>query len=529
MKTKLFLLAVVTFFCQMIYAEYAIIGRIAYHLDFENLTATVLNFQVDTDYPCDVTIPERVFYKKDIYKVTRFSYYAFDYDAVSNYQMTSLFLGSDLASLGLNGSFEREKAERDYRYNYKEARANIEHIELPQTLEVIDGGAFVGMRRLKSLIIPASVKKFANVKSGNLLNGSRSETFPRLETITILGTPTCEAGYYLDNSERVVSVAAQVEQGDFDYIKMMAYVVAGIDTLTNSSVICPKLRYFNMPRAKAAIEKAQNNRSWCNFYNARLETICADYNTKLKEHVFYDGTILTYENVQLSENIDYIKKSYNLQKDNIFSRYNTLIEGKMEENLRNNDKVKYLNAYSIAYPDKKHFIDSLLLEFRCHNEAKSYDVIIDAIGGKSINLLTCRQEQYLNYAYYFKDQTEFNERYNLAASNDDFMKEIRERKEAKKSFEDFNRDMENNPNVNLQGMFSSNDKKIREYLGHVCFQKRKCYYYDDAINVVISINKNAKKEYEKNGQYFASPKEFFEAYISSQYKAELKKHKQQVK
>lgn len=501
MKRNL-LLAVVLYICQLSYAESAIIDHIVYSLDFDDLTATVLNFQTDTELPCDVKIPGHVRYKNDIYKVTclKHNYYS--------------------------------KYDYKFSYDYEEARANIEHIELPNTLEEIEKGAFAGMKRLKTLIIPSSVKRFTYVAIWDLLGGGSFETFPRLETIIIQGTPTCELG--LGEAEQEVSVASQVEKGDFDYIKMMAYVVARVDSLTNKSELCPNLKTFSMPQAKAAIETAKKNKSLCAFYNAKLEEICTEYNTNLKNNAFYDGTTLTYENIKLSDDIEAMKRPYRQQKESLSNEYNDLMQGKMERNLRKNDKGKFIECYKIAHPEKLSFIDSISLEYSCHYYQESYklndfyklnDIIIDAIDGKRITLTSCREEYYREYAYLFKDRAEYNENYNKAVSYDAFIKVIQERKQAKNKLIDLKLMLNNNPKVNLQGMFSSNDSKIRLYLGYVIYFQS-TYYYDEAITTFISSNEKAKKEYEKNGHFFDGQIDFFEAYISLEYKNILKTRKQ---
>lgn len=496
MKRKIYLLAVVAFFCQFIYAEYAIIDRIVYDMNLDDLTATVLNFQVDIDYPCSVIIPGRVLYKNDIYKVTRMRH----------------------------GYFS--KYDYEFGYKYDEARANIEYIDLPNTLEEIEKGAFAGMRRLKALIIPASVNRFKYVAIWDLLGGGSFQTYPRLETITILGTPTCEKGMGKDEQE--ISIAAQIENEEIDYIKMMAYIVARVDSLTGRSELCPNLKIFSMPKAKAIIDLATKNKIKCAFFNEELQKACAYYNSKLKENAFYNGTVLTYEKVKLNQNTDIMRDTFYKERSNLMKKYKDLNEGKMEMSLRYYKKGKYIQCYSIAHPDKKAFIDSLLLELRCYDESEYNDAIIDAIDGKSITLTSCRDEQYQEYYYFFKDRNEFDVRYNLATSNEAFTNEIEERQKANDNLKNMKEKLLDDPLVSFQGILSKEDHASRYFSGVLLFFKGK-YYYDDAINAVLTLNKKAKKEYEKNGQYFASPKEFFEAYISSQYKAELKKHKQQVK
>ena len=82
-------------------------------------------------------------------------------------------------------------------------------------------------------------------------------------------------------------------------------------------------------------------------------------------------------------------------------------------------------------------------------------------------------------------------------------------------------DLTENPTVKLQGMSSTEDPTPLYCMGLVSYCKAK-YYYDDAVTLVLTINEKAKKEYEKNGHYFNDKMEFFEAYISSEYKTTLK-------
>ena len=478
----------------MSYARYAIIDHIVYDLNLDDLTATVLNFQTDTEVPCDVKIPEYVLYKNDMYKVTGLKH--------------NPFINSTYCSY-------------DYKYSsykYWEARENIEHLELPNTLIDIEKGAFNGMRRLKALIIPASVKTFTYVAFWDLLSGCSCGTYPRLETIIIQGTPICERGIDI-RTYKEVSVGAQIATGEFDYIKMMAYIVARVDSITNKSELCPNLKLFSMPKAKEALEAAMKNKSVCSSYNLKLKALCVEYNAKLKEHAFYDGTILTYEKVRLSDDIKVMKLAYNQEKENLSKDYNALVESKMQKNLRENNKEKYVECYKIAHPDKKAYIDSVLLEFRCKYDYDDY--IIDAIEGKSISITSCREGYYKEYAYLFKDRLEYDSRYDMAVSNKTFMNEIEDRKNAKQRLKMLTWKLEKYySSVKLQKIYSYGSSFYEE----INYYKTG-YYYDEAINAILSLNDKAKVEYEKNGQYFANQEEFFEAYLSSEYKNILKNKK----
>lgn len=209
-------------------AERAVVDRIVYELDLMNMSAKVLNFQTSLSEPCDVVIPSTIIYKNDRYVVTE---------------------------LSEESMFSNEKL----RYDYREARLNIEHISLPNTLKVIHNGAFDGMRRLKDLIIPASVELFTHIYyeeepyGTNLLLESYSIWgdkiyFPRLESIQVLGTPT------IDYNNEKITVASE------NYSTMVGKAIAGIGT-PYASIYCPNLKSFSMPKAEEAIEETRKNQA----------------------------------------------------------------------------------------------------------------------------------------------------------------------------------------------------------------------------------------------------------------------------
>ena len=209
-------------------AERAVVDRIVYEFDLMNMSAKVLNFQTSLSEPCDVVIPSTIIYKNDRYVVTE---------------------------LSEESMFSNEKL----RYDYREARLNIEHISLPNTLKVIHNGAFDGMRRLKDLIIPASVELFTHIYyeeepyGTNLLLESYSIWgdkiyFPRLESIQVLGTPTIDYNY------EKITVASE------NYATMVGKAIAGIGT-PYASIYCPNLKSFSMPKAEEAIEETRKNQA----------------------------------------------------------------------------------------------------------------------------------------------------------------------------------------------------------------------------------------------------------------------------
>ena len=529
---KKLIMATLLLCCQFMYAEYAIIDKIVYSVHFNSLTATVVNFQTNTSTPCDVTIPETIRYKNDTYKVTGLSYYAFNYSAMSYYQEASMLFGAGLASAGLNNAYKREQEESKYQYNYEEARANIEHLNLPNTLTYIVAGAFTGMKRLKTLVIPASVKTLNDVSAGYLLDGSKGrgsyQTYPRLESITILGTPTFTICSYhggsfgynpIYDSDKEINAYIQNANGDFIYVSKLAFVVANIDSRTNSSQMCPNLKSFSVPYMEKAIEEAK----LCKEYNSQLETICAEYNSRLKTNIYYDGSMLKFTPIQFGTQPEAMTDSLQSKKEKLAREFSTLDKGQMERNLRANDINKYIQCYVVAHPEKKALIDSVRLEYRCYSN--SDNEILDAIEGRPISTQSCREKQYLQYQNLFSDMNDFNSRYNLASSDSVFQSEISTRNEVIGSLRSFTEIIKNNPKENIQGMSAAKIGSFPYRINMYIKLFKESYYYENAQNVVFEYNQHINKEYNKNGQYFDNPNEFFEAYSSSEYKTILKDKK----
>lgn len=520
---KFFIIALLSLSSLSSFAEFAVIDRIVYLMDFEKLTATVLNFQTSTTMPCSVNIPETIWYKNDTYMVTGLACYSFDYDAFSDYQATAMFLGVGLASLGMNDAYEREREERKYKYDYAEARANIEHLFLPNTLTEIKAGAFDGMKRLKELVIPASVVTFTDLKIGNVLCGTNNSRYPRLERITILGTPSCATGFYVDG-QKEVNVGMQNAKGEYTYKEEMAYVFAKIDPYSRQSDICPNLISFSMPNADKGIEDAINNKSLCEKYNKDLETLCNNYNAALKEHVFYDGTVLTCDPIKLSNRLKDMRQPFLSQQIRLKDEFEALVNGKMEAKLRQENKGKYIQCYRIAHPEQQRMIDSIYLECRCRHSWDIDNAVLCAIEGKSYSLASCREEKYKEYGTLFADRAEYDSIYDAAENDYDFRERIGNRMNIKNRLVSFEDNLKRNPKMKLQGIAASDKYQPFNFMSYYKLLKYS-YCYSKAVQLVLSLNEQAKKEYSKNGHYFSSPEEFLEAYISAQYKAKLKERK----
>lgn len=514
----------------MLYSsEYTVINHIVYSLDIDELTATVVNFQTPTDRTCHVTIPETIWYKEDKYNVAGIALEDFNYNDLylASYLVSSLFDNALIDYNISNKANETGKMFSDFQYDYQKARANITYLDIPNTVIVIRNGAFSGMTRLKELTIPASVVALYSYSNENI-------RFPRLEKVSIGGIPS------LITWGTVIDPTIQDSIGNFTYISEVAKAFVGIDPNTGKSEMCPNLKSFSMPAAKKAIEKAidekRKNELLCdsvsNFYNLALERECEEYNKKLAKHPYYDGTLLSSNKVKWNRDTCIIRKDYLEQTQKLSHKYDSLVNGEMEARLRKNNVEQYIKFYQIVHPEKKAAIDSLALEFRCWDKGNFHkNVILNFIDGRNIDLHSCRQKYYVDYGDLFADKEEFDKQYDSIESDSDFRAEI-EKRIAERNLLNLKkrkvkRYMNDSKDIKFQGVLSPKHT-FHDSFEIIYENMRTPCCYEEFISSFLSINTKAAKEYGRNSRYFKDKKEFFEAYITPEYKKILKSNKQRL-
>lgn len=551
MKKSLFSIIIVLLYCPFAFAEYVVINRLVYKTYLKDLTATVLNYQTSIDVPCDVIIPETITYKNDIYTVTGLS---------NPFEDT-------LSIYGNEGSYSNQRLffshtpsyKYDYPYEYGKARANIEHIYLPNTLKHIEAGAFAGMDRLRSLVIPSSVQTFSNlgikIGLGNFLSGgglfSPSTTYYRLDSIIILGAPSCtvlEQGddnkigdvlsiiYGVDGipvKKEHIELSLQDSVGEYIYLKEMARIVAGIDAKTGKSELCPNIKLFSMPKAERILAEKLKVQDFCNKSNDTLIKLRDSLNAQLREHPYFDDSSLSFDSIS-SDTILTIKIKYEQQKNSLLKQFKDLVNGEMKSNLKKNDSVKYLSVYRQQHTEVAHTIDSIYGEYCCYTESQQNKFVMQVLDGLTIDSKSCRCFLYEQHYALFNSKSEFDSIYNIFLRdtqlhkyvniNDPFYVEILRREEAYDILNELYSTLLKKPKVKLQGMKTAK-KGVPHIIAAHLNTLKKTYFYDRAVKYIFDINKPINTEYLKNGQYFTNQQVFFEAYISSEYKKTLKANK----
>ena len=513
MKKILIIIVAVLMTTRMMAIEYAVIDRIVYSLDLKTLTATVLNFQTSKSEPCDVTIPPTVEFKNDTYTVVALDFSNFGYDS-------------------------------DLYYQYDKVRINIEHVYLPNTIETIWAKAFSGMIRLKEITLPFSVKNLVAIEKtsglfayyhSQYLLGDGDEVFPRLEKITILGTPEC-ATYensqpynysvntcvvYKDGGKSVVPIALKSKSGNSTYISKVALSFAGISSLqTLSSKMCPNLKSFSMPAAEKIVANIEK-------YDAQLRTLHEQYSAQLKEHPYYDGSVLTCPTPKIEPPFDEkeIAKKYAAATQSLTDQHNILTQGQMEENLRTTNFDKFIEIYQNLHPDTKYIVLKTKKDFRCESKETLNQIIWDVVNNID-TLKSCRDRQYSEYGYLFKNREEFDESYDRVVYNDVFLSELKQRTKQYERLQFFIRLMQDNPKVKLQGMDVAKAATLPYQADtYIRALGNPDYYFDDAIDAIFQYNELIQKEYAKNGYLFPSRKSFFYYYISQVYQSTVRDRK----
>lgn len=577
---KYFATIVLCFFSVFIHADYVIIDDIVYWLNLEYLTASVENFQTSTSI---VTIPPYVYYRGDKYKVTYLSYESFSTSAYNAYKASSMFFGEGIITDGITEmAMAQEKSELPFRYDYEDVRAGIIQLNLPSTLESISYDAFKGMKRLKTLIIPASLESLGDDNHDDAL----LTYAPRMESIVVYGAPT----FYRDKKN--IELQSVNEEG-FPIYKEELGKKIGIQK-------CPNLKSFQVPafddiwakyQAKLKIFEAYNkeladvsnairkkylqmstigtpvivnsalqDESMLNtaYQQAKdyliyqtvvagaddmLRTLKIKYETALRSNPFYDGSHLTinhhYPTKCESTSESYVQMTVRGAIRDLDRQYQQKMNGGMEANMKANKPLEYLKVYCSLHPEKGIIRDSIDREYRCLDVYRRAQITIDIFDGKKAPE-SCREQIWRSEGKrLYPSYEDYNAHYNDAQTHSIFMNEIHVRENAQYNYDEFvSYVVANAKKIRVQNMKTKPNEQsvaVVQYFNklstYTSIASVHDYYYDLSINFLFSMIPSLQKEYAKKGRYFPSKKDFFEAYSysSDSYNSIIKENKKKSK
>lgn len=552
--------------CSAAHAEYALINQVVYWLNDKHSTAFIQNFVTTGG---TITVPPYVTYQGVKYEVVGIAKYDFKTSTRNTYNVSSALFGdgllTDLATLD---AAERERAERPFRYDYDAIRPTITALNLPNTLLTISKGAFDGMKSLKSLVIPASVKYLPD--DGFLSSNHIFKSYlPNLKSITILGLPEFET--YVNDKKCTIALTSQDENGNPNYVEhikekfdlsycrnlvsfsmpeyekrtptIKAFYKANKDLETETRQYNSNLNKvlaeagLNIPVPALKDEACVNVQTVQEAYNQAhlyLESMFKNCNAyamlydslmnQLKQHPYYDGSVLPTKIPVLDPQEPQISTIAALSKTNreeLITEYRELTNEDMERNLRFNHPDKYIVGHISVHPEKKEVVEKLFLDYRCEDTQTQYIFIIAYLEDGRIER-TCRQSLWNSNRQLFDSQEEFDLSYDKARSDKDFKRELSRRED---SFQRLS-DLKYYVPIHIKKIKLSNiDKKPNEETVKVLAilnTLKRTYFYDRAATYLIETFPKVAKEYEKNGQHFKSKVEFFDAYTSDSYSSILK-------
>lgn len=288
-------------------------------------------------------------------------------------------------------------------------------------------------------------------------------------------------------------------------------------------------------------------------YNQRLDSMFKDFNRQLINDPYNIGgkVMMNYNKMKKNENKRTIEDNGGKIEDIFNDRVNSIKENfhglkeNFQSELQSQNPSDYCRIYFSQNPDKKTDADKMYLECRCEYPLReNFD--IKFITGNIYNC-NCRDNEYRKNGHLFTSKNEFDSFYE---KGDDFLQnEISIRKlkleeetvisELKSNVSiiealDF-KDLYSKINVGgrVETVISSSLADInipnntnKEEWAKYYVQKISIYkvkpYYSKVIDYIIEINKKLSKEWTKNGDSFLNKVEFYEAYISSNYKGLLK-------
>lgn len=484
-----------------------------YAINTVTLQAEVCNFCTKGT---SVTIPSSFTYLGDTYTVVSIKNTNFQ---PSQYELELAY------DLGLNSS----DLYSEYSFmDFDEIRARIIELNLPESLEELGSHAFSGLTRLRKITIPTNIKKIDFTESPFRNNS-------RLQEIVFLGLESIT--YYEYTIPNNPFFAKELTRSLYSDPQLFKSVL--IKTIKEG---CPNLIRIHIPH----LEKIQHDIAILNQYNQSLKDSILTYNEKLASHPYYivyngekaipdfairPGLAVKYKQYPtqlLKENylLDHsclgasnIKQMHEQKLSTIRSDYQK-INSSMETICKTKDPEHHANVYYTLHPDFAIKVDSIQHSYRC--KYTTTKVAITLLANEVFDEPTCQDTQYSENTKLFKSKKEFLELYD-ELSSEDFTQELNNRTQ-KINYLDEKLNTEDFKNLIFLDAKILGNSKLIAFIDKYEELKEMCNY---PVSEFINHNTKMLKEYQKSTNYWSSMDEFFEAYISGNYKQILKNKKKQ--
>lgn len=279
---------------------------------------------------------------------------------------------------------------------------------------------------------------------------------------------------------------------------------------------------FKYSNAKAIAEQVEKEKQRLDSlelatYNQKLDIIFQNYNQQLLQNPYNTAkrVLTTFDKIGTNLKVSYYESLTDIRqtkfdeyKDEIEREFKSL-NNSFEKELKSSNPTEYSKIYFSQNPEKKTEADKKYLECKCNYPSREdYDFKFIT---ENLYNCNCRATEFGKNGKLFASKEEFNSFY--------------EKGEEVYLLESERRATLNYLSVNsilLQSMNFQEDKN--EILTIISESQNKPYYLQ-VLDFAIETNNGLNKEWTKNGQFFESKTQFYNAYISEDYKNILKYNK----
>lgn len=480
MKTRISKLLALAFLllmpCAVFSYEYGNDGQCVYRINVAGLTAKVVNFCGDQS---TISIPSSFKYLDDVYTVTEFGYDDFKYN---EYRYNDIY-------------GDGEKISKYNFIDYDKSRSRIVELIVPKTVTVISRDATKGMTRLQKLTISGNV--ILDGTSGTCLNLRNSQ---RLEAITFLGLPKYS---WYERTARINEFFYETEGRELRIIDDPKRFIHMMDSVFHAE--CPSIK--NITFSNAMLNNILP-------YSTKLNDTISLYNDKLRKHPYYFTSKAYKPKVAITKSPTSSEKStviawYNEQLKNVRQQYRNLYD-EMETLCRKYAPEKYMATYITKHPEFSAQVDSVYLLCRCVPNIDKNTIALQLLTNQTIEQ-NCIDKLYRSDGYLFTSKEEFISRYKEYENHENFVDELAARRRTCRFLTKLR-------DENIKGMAN---EELDFYQNVV----QPAQLFNISKEWIINTNEKMKTEYMKNGHYFNSADEFYEAYIHSGYNQVLKNKK----
>lgn len=252
-------------------------------------------------------------------------------------------------------------------------------------------------------------------------------------------------------------------------------------------------------------------------YNLKLDTIFQNYNQQLLQNPYNIKKMVLSDFNKIGDDLkasyyeslsEVRQREFKIIKENIDREFRTM-NNSFEKEVKSSNPTEYCKIYFSLYPDKKSEADKKYLECKCnYPNRENYD--FKFITGSLYNC-NCRAIEFSKNGKLYASKEEFDSFFDKGESI--YLMETEKRATL------------NYLNVNSQLLQSMNFQKDKNEILTMITECQNKPYYLQILDFAIETNKDLNKEWSKNGQYFENKTQFYNAYISEDYKKILKNNK----